>query len=114
MSTNYGLSVLNTNTNTFKNYTEEDGLQDNEFNGKAGFKDANGTFYFGGINGFNMFKPQNIVDNPFLPKVYVESVELFNKPIERNERYKDTLRFKSKENVLTFNFVALNLSLIHI
>ncbi len=108
MSTNYGLSVLNINTNTFKNYTEEDGLQDNEFNGKAGFKDADGTFYFGGINGFNMFKPENIVDNPFLPKVYVESVELFNKPIEQNELYKDTLRFKSEENVLTFNFAALN------
>ncbi len=108
MSTNYGLSVLNTNTNTFRNYTEEDGLQDNEFNGKAGFKDANGTFYFGGINGFNMFKPEDIVDNPFLPNVYVESVELFNKPIQRNELYKDTLRFKSEENVLTFNFVALN------
>ena len=110
MSTNYGLSVLNTNTNTFKNYTKEDGLQDNEFNGKAGFKDANGIFYFGGINGFNMFSPENIVDNPFLPKVYVESVELFNKPIERNELYKDTLQFKSKENVLTFNFAALNYS----
>jgi len=108
MSTNHGLSVLNTTTNTFKNYTEEDGLQDNEFNGKAGFKDSEGTFYFGGINGFNMFKPEDIVDNPFLPKVYIESVELFNKPIEQNELYKNTLRFKSEENVLTFNFAALN------
>lgn len=108
MSTNYGLSVLNTKNNTFRNYTKEDGLQDNEFNGKAGFQDNNGNFFFGGINGFNMFSPENIHDNPHLPKVYVESVELFNKPINRNELFKDSLRFKSSENVLTFNFAALN------
>ncbi|PVW14696.1 hypothetical protein DDV96_09260 [Marixanthomonas spongiae] len=108
MSTNYGLSVLNTSDNTFKNYTEKDGLQDNEFNGKSGFKDDDGTFYFGGINGFNSFDPENIVDNPYLPNVYVESVELFNKPIDRNELFKDSLRFESSENVLTFNFAALN------
>lgn len=55
-----------------------------------------------------MFRPENIHDNPYLPKVYIESVELFNKPINRNELFKDSLRFKSSENVLTFNFAALN------
>ena len=110
LSTNYGLSVLNPATNTFKSYTKEDGLQDNEFNGKSGFKDIEGMFYFGGINGFNIFNPEEIIDNPHFPKIYLESVELFNKPIERNELFKDTLQFKSEENVLTFNFTALNYS----
>ena len=82
VSTNYGLSVLNPKTNSFKSYTKEDGLQDNEFNGKAGFKDSSGTFFFGGINGFNTFKPEKITDNPTFPKIYIESVELFNNPID--------------------------------
>lgn len=108
MSTNYGLSVFNPITRTFKNYTADDGLQDNEFNGKSFYKDDEGQLYFGGINGFNIINPKKIIDNPHLPNIYIESVELFNKPIALNEMFKDTLVFKSRENVLTFNFSALN------
>jgi len=108
VSTNFGISVLNPITNTFINYTTSDGLQNNEFNGKAGYKDEFGNFYFGGISGLNIFKPKEIIENPFLPSVYIESVDLFNKPIKRNELYKSELQFKSNENVITFNFSALN------
>jgi len=108
VSTNFGISVLNPITNTFKNYTTSDGLQNNEFNGKAGYKDEFGNFYFGGISGLNIFKPKEIIENPFLPSVYIESVDLFNKPIQKNELYKNELQFKSNENVITFNFSALN------
>ncbi|MFB9054360.1 two-component regulator propeller domain-containing protein [Formosa undariae] len=108
MSTNFGLSVFNPENKTFKNYTKEDGLQDNEFNGKSFYKDDKGLLYFGGINGFNIINPDKVVDNPFLPNVYLESVALFSQPIKRNEMFKDTLFFKSEENVLTFNFSAIN------
>ncbi|MHA7943191.1 ligand-binding sensor domain-containing protein [Formosa sp. 3Alg 14/1] len=108
MSTNFGLSVFNPKDKSFKNYTKEDGLQDNEFNGKSFYKDDKGLLYFGGINGFNIINPDRVVDNPYLPNVYLESVELFNQPIKRNEMFKDTLVFKSEENVLTFNFSAIN------
>ena len=108
MSTNFGISVLDTKRNTFKNYTKSDGLQNNEFNGKAGYKDRFGNFYFGGISGINIFKPSEIIESPYSAKIHIESVELFNMPIQKNELYKDTLQFKSNENVLTFNFSALN------
>lgn len=108
VSTNYGISVLNTKTEKFKNYTDKDGLQNTEFNGKAGYQDEFGNFYFGGINGFNIFNPEKINETPFIPKVYIESVELFNKPIHKNETFASSLTFKSSENVLTFNYVAVN------
>ena len=108
VSTNHGISVLNSLKKTFKNYTDKDGLQNIEFNGKAGFKDKNGNFYFGGIGGINIFNPENINENPHLPNVHIESVELFNKPINKNTLFKDDLEFKSSENVLTFNYTALN------
>jgi len=108
VSTNFGLSVLNTKTNTFKNYTVNDGLQNNEFNGKAGYEDETGNFYFGGISGTNIFDPDNIIENPFIPETYIESVELFNKPLLENVLFKDDLEFKSNQNVLTFNFSAIN------
>ncbi|MCX7549414.1 ligand-binding sensor domain-containing protein [Xanthomarina sp. F2636L] len=108
VSTNYGLSVLNTITNSFTNYTASDGLQNNEFNGKAALKDDFGNFYFGGISGINVFNPNKIKQNPFVPKTYIESVDLFNTPILKNEIFKDTLKFESHENVITFNYAALN------
>jgi len=108
VSTNYGISVLNTQTNTFTNYTVSDGLQNNEFNGKASYKDEFGNFYFGGISGINIFKPENIIENPYLPNTYIESVELFNQPLNKNELFSDQLEFKSQENVITFKFAAIN------
>ncbi|WP_176461206.1 ligand-binding sensor domain-containing protein [Lutibacter agarilyticus] len=108
VSTNYGISVLNTETNKFKNYTTSDGLQNNEFNGKAGYKDQHDNFYFGGISGINIFKATNIKENQNIPEIYIESVDLFNEPLQKNELYKNVLAFKSDENVLTFNFSALN------
>jgi len=108
VSTNYGISVLNTMTNSFTNYTRKDGLQNNEFNGKAAFKDDYGNFYFGGVSGVNIFNPDDIKQNPFIPNIYIESVDLFNSPILKNELFKDTLKFKSQDNVLTFNYAALN------
>ena len=108
VSTNYGVSVLDITKNTFKNYTDKDGLQNIEFNGKAGFQDKKGNFYFGGINGINIFNPATINENPNQPKVYIESVELFNKPLKKNKFLKNKLTFKSSENVLTFNYTALN------
>tara|TARA_R110001583_G_scaffold77623_4_gene211237 strand:- start:24610 stop:27576 length:2967 start_codon:yes stop_codon:yes gene_type:complete len=108
VSTNFGVSVLNAKTNIFKNFTTSDGLQNNEFNGKAGYKDAFENFYFGGISGINIFKANDIKENPNIPDIYIESVDLFNTPLQKNELYKHALTFKSDENVITFNFSALN------
>ena len=55
MSTNAGISKLSTEDATFKNFAITDGLQSNEFNGRACFKSKDGNMYFGGINGFNVF-----------------------------------------------------------
>ena len=108
VSTNFGVSVLDANTYTFKNYTINDGLQNNEFNGKAGYQDNFENFYFGGLSGINIFNPETIKENPYIPNIYIESVDLFNKPMQKNELFKDSLTFKSDDNVLTFNFSALN------
>ena len=108
VSTNFGISVLDYKSNTFRNYSTSDGLQNNEFNGKAGYQDEFGNFYFGGILGINIFHPEKILQNKYIPDTHIESVELFNKQIQRNELYKDTLEFRSDENVITFNYTALN------
>lgn len=56
VSTFSGLSYFDTKLKTFRNYTTADGLSHNEFNRFSYFFDQdNGRFYFGGMNGVNVF-----------------------------------------------------------
>ncbi len=57
-------------------YTTADGLQSKEFNNRAWFRSASGRIYFGGINGFNHFTPDQVHDDPDRPPVRV--IRLWN------------------------------------
>lgn len=39
-------------------------------------KSSEGKLYFGGINGFNVFQPEQFVDNKYIPPVYVTDIRL--------------------------------------
>ena len=56
VSTFSGLSYLDTKLKTFRNYSTQDGLSNNEFNRFSYFFDREyKRFYFGGMNGVNVF-----------------------------------------------------------
>ncbi len=59
-STNKGLAMFNPTSNQIKTYKESSGLLSDEFNLGAYFKSKSGVLYFGGIYGYNYFKPQNL------------------------------------------------------
>ena len=61
VSTNLGIAKINIDTNVINNLNITDGLQSNEFNGNSYFKTKKGEFIFGGINGFNLFIPDEVV-----------------------------------------------------
>ena len=69
MSSNAGIIRLDPKTGDYRLYTHEDGLQSNQFNFKSCFKTDDGKFWFGGVNGFNAFFPQEILDNCVAPRV---------------------------------------------
>ncbi|MGE4540500.1 MAG: two-component regulator propeller domain-containing protein [Bacteroidales bacterium] len=79
ISTNEGLSCFDPENKSFRNYTREDGLQDNEFNGGASFVDQYGTMYFGGINGVSIFNPLSLKDNTTPPEVIFTNIMVGNK-----------------------------------
>src|SRR5581483_5357794 len=81
MSTNKGLSCYSSSTNTFINYDEADGLQGNEFNRYAYGKSSSGWIYFGGINGFNYFKPKDIIVDTVFSKVIFTDFKISNKSV---------------------------------
>ena len=85
ISTNKGVSKFDPNTNTFRNYTESDGLQSDQFNRWSNLKLSTGELLFGGTNGFNMFNPKTMVDNKHKPQVYITDFKVFNKPVPIGE-----------------------------
>jgi ligand-binding sensor domain-containing protein len=116
VSTNKGLCKFNPDKQTFKNYDEGDGLQSNQFNRWAFMKLTSGELLFGGINGFNLFNPTKILDNPYKPPVYITDFKLYNKsvPIGEKEVLKKNIIFTEAvmldytQNFFSFDFTALN------
>ncbi len=81
ISSGKGLSRFDSRTEKFKNYDVRDGLQSDEFNRGACYKNEKGELFFGGVNGFNVFHPADLKDNPHAPPVILTDLQIFNKPV---------------------------------
>ena len=119
VSTNKGLSRFDPATKRFRNYDANDGLQSNEFNSGAAFASRRGELFFGGIYGFNYFRPEAIHDNPNVPAVAItgfrrgnryETVRDTGTVLTTTISQADTLRLSYRDAVLTFEFAALEYS----
>lgn len=77
ISSNAGLVTINPITKQhFRQFTADDGLQGNQFTAQSSLKTADGRLYFGGINGFNSFRPDKFTDNEYVPPVYITEIRL--------------------------------------
>ena len=110
ISTNQGISCFNKITRTFKNYDTNDGLQSNEFNGGAYFRNEKGEMFFGGINGLNSFYPDELITTKFQPPIRITAFRVFEKmiPMERSIAYTTALKLSHKQNFFSFEFAALD------
>lgn len=108
-SHNKGISVYRTATGTFRHYTAEDGLQSNEFNTGAYFKAADGTLFFGGINGTNGFRPEEIKDNPHVPVIKITDIKLFDRPLKTDSAYwyERYISLPYDSNSISFEFTGI-------
>ncbi|MEM7368583.1 MAG: two-component regulator propeller domain-containing protein [Bacteroidota bacterium] len=87
VSTNSGLSsffpdsLLHGIPASIHNFSVKDGLQGNEFSDKTCLMGRDGRVYFGGINGFNGFYPQDVRNNPQPPSVYLTGIRILDRDI---------------------------------
>ncbi|PZX52110.1 signal transduction histidine kinase [Algoriphagus ratkowskyi] len=119
ISTINGLSSLDIASGTFRNYTEEDGLQSNEFNLGSAFKDEHGKLYFGGTNGFNAFYPDKITPDPIPTQPVFTKLRVFNQEIHpgarldnkvilnKNISYTKEIEFEYSQNNFEIEFSSL-------
>ncbi len=117
VSTDNGISMFDVARNKFRNYDVSDGLQGNQFFWGAGFKGKNGVLYFGGTNGFNSFKPEELKSNDHIPPVVITNFQIFNKPVEINSEESPLkksisltreIELQHNQTVFSFEFAALD------
>ncbi|MBD0405129.1 ATP-binding protein [Flammeovirga sp. EKP202] len=60
ISTNSGLLSYQKSSETFKKYSKEDGVLDNQFCYRSSFRANDGTLFFGEANGFTYFHPKDL------------------------------------------------------
>lgn len=76
--TKFGLHGAETAELDITNYTNYDGLA-TEFNTGAHYTATDGTLYFGGLEGFYWFDPENLDKNTTLPKTTITGFEVLGK-----------------------------------
>ena len=105
LTTGYGLARFNPTTGSCITYDESDGVQSLEFRRGAAHRGRSGMMYVGGVNGFNMFRPEEIRGNGSIPPVEFTSVRVFNREIALTPAPPD---LSYDENFLSFEFAALD------
>jgi PAS domain S-box-containing protein len=108
LTTNNGLSQFDPGAETFATYDSSDGLQSNEFNSNAYFRAHNGMMYIGGINGFNLFDPENVRPNPVPPQVAMTGFEVFNEPMKVDLSGREPIQLSYKQDFISFEFAAFD------
>ena len=118
ISTDMGLCRFNTSREVSEVFDVRDGLPNNNFRQSAYFKGQSGYYYFGGLNGLTIFKPENIVLNDVLPKVIITEVSVNNKLVKIGAKLNGKVLLKksisetkeitigNKDKTIAFNLVV--------
>ena len=92
-----------------------DGLTSDQFLPNSCLLSSDGRIYFGTIQGFNAFRPQQVKLNRIAPPVAITSLSLFNKRMEVGSDKLpealdkvDEISLSHDENAVTFSFSALS------
>lgn len=118
LSTLNGLSKFDPTTRKFKNYYYNDGLQSNQFSYNAALMLHTGEFVFGGIKGFNIFRPGQINAVNSTPSLAITSVRVKNIPLTSDNPFViktdideiKEIKLPYDDAVLAFDFAAIEYS----
>jgi signal transduction histidine kinase/ligand-binding sensor domain-containing protein/DNA-binding response OmpR family regulator len=116
ISTDYGLSVLDTKIFKFRNFYKQDGLLNNQFYWSASYKSDDGELYFGGTEGLNFFKPEYVLEYKHIAVPKVTKLKIFNQEVKAGTVFHnktiiskpiyiaDTIFISYRDNNISFDF----------
>ncbi|MBB3698468.1 hypothetical protein KMW28_16100 [Flammeovirga yaeyamensis] len=112
LSTNKGITVYNTKTNTILNYNAADGLQGPQFNVGASAKLSGKYLAFGGTNGVNIFNPNKVLNTSVKPlRPIIKNIIVHSSKVPFNTKkviYKNHLILSPEERNFSFEYVAVD------
>ncbi|GIZ08784.1 two-component regulator propeller domain-containing protein [Flavobacterium sp. UMI-01] len=118
VTTKGGLSFLNPKTNQIMNFNAHDGLQGTEFQSKSIAKTRNGRIIVGGINGFNIFQPNDIkIAKSLALRPQITKFKLNNKVVYQGDSINGRVLLNKsiseiKELVLNYNENYISLEFV--
>ncbi len=76
LSTNRGVLMFDPANATFRGFGVRDGLQGPEFNGGSRLRLRDGRLAFGGTDGLNLFRAEDLIASDYLPPLHITSVRI--------------------------------------
>lgn len=122
LSTDMGLCRYNSISGDVSAYNINDGIASNNYRRNAHLKGYSGYFYFGGLNGLTLFRPQDIRANGIPPLVKLVNIEINNQRIKAGEYFNNRVIIETpvselsklvlthKENSVAFEFLVQHYS----
>jgi len=110
LSTNNGLSRFDPVSQGFNNYSVDDGLPANEFNGNAVIRSIDGLIYFGSVNGVAIVSSVESLQKSFEPNVVITSLSVLGKKLKRDGVVfnQSELELSYLQNDVAFEFASLD------
>ena len=108
LTSNTGLIRFNPRNNSYVKYDVNDGVQSHEFNLGAAFRLADGSIAVGGMNGFNVFNPDQIKINKQIPKIAITEFSIFGNSYKTYIEDGDKIVLEPDENFFSISFSALD------
>ena len=121
VTTNNGLSKINTIDNSIIRYDINDGLLSNYFTPKTCFMLSDGRIMVGGMTGINCFNPKDLVSPAPTPTIVITNFYAFNKEIkigsivkgetilEKNISLTNQIIIPYSLSVISFDFLGIEL-----
>ena len=110
VSTFMGIVKVSPDLVVLETYTYKDGLQENDFNSAAGWKNEEGYIYFAGWNGITRFLPENITPSTYTPPVVLTSLRIFDEEVLSGPwiSTRQSIDVAWDENFFSFEFASLD------
>jgi signal transduction histidine kinase/DNA-binding response OmpR family regulator/ligand-binding sensor domain-containing protein len=102
---------------TIRTFSKEDGLQEDEFNTGAYAKLPDGRLLFGGVNGYNIFRPEAVLAAGYTPPVYITGLLINNKRLvpgdptavlSKNIEATERITLDHLQDIVTLEFASLD------
>ena len=117
ISTSKGVVCFNIATKRLITYTTVNGTLNDQFNFNSAYKDSKGNMYFGSVKGMISFHPDEILNNEFIPPVYITGFQVFNQelniadkgsPLKKSVTYTDKITLDYDQSTISIGFAALS------